>query len=257
MLSLISPAKSQNFKDKAPINFSQTPKFEKEIYQLVKILQELAPDQIASLMSISDKLASEVYDKYAHFKKGFSESTAKQALFTFNGDVYRGLDAATLAEKNAKFANDHLLMISGLYGLLKPFDLIQPYRLEMGSKLDINGQSLYQFWRSKLTAYLNELLSQQKTNIVINLASKEYSSAFEKKSINGSWIDVDFKEYKQGKYKTIGIFAKRARGSMARFIIDKEIDQVDKLIAFDRENYKFNEELSNPKHLIFIRNQHS
>ncbi|MCF6766046.1 peroxide stress protein YaaA [Thiotrichales bacterium 19S3-7] len=255
MLSLISPAKSQNFKDKAPVDISQPPKFETEIYQLVELLQQYEPHQIASLMSISDKLAVEVYDKYAKFKKDFSENTAKQALFTFSGDVYRGLDAATLSEENAKFANDHLLMISGLYGLLKPFDLIQPYRLEMGSKLDVNGQSLYQFWRLKLTNYLNELLAKEQTNVVVNLASKEYSSAFDKKLVNGDWVDVDFKEYRQGKYKIIGIFAKRARGLMTRFIIDQEINHTDKLIDFNYEGYQFNEELSKPHHLIFTRNQ--
>ncbi|MCF6807872.1 peroxide stress protein YaaA [Thiotrichales bacterium 19S9-12] len=253
MLSLISPAKSQNFSDKAPISAYQLPRFVSEIYQLVDLLKELAPDEIASLMSISDKLASDVYGYYQNFHQSFTKENAKQAIFTFSGDVYRGLDAKTLDEGQVNFANEHVLMISGLYGLLKPLDFIQPYRLEMGSKLDIEGQSLYQFWCFKLTSYLNELLETHEIPAVINLASKEYSKAFDKKSVKGKWIDVDFKEYKNDQYKTIGIFAKRARGLMVRYIVDNKIDHPDKLMNFDIEGYQYNDVLSKPSHLIFTR----
>lgn len=253
MLSLISPAKSQDFIDKPSTNLYQQPKFDSEINQLVQILKLQSKDDLASLMSISDKLANEVYTSYQNFKNYFSTDFAKQAIFAFKGDVYRGLNAETLKEKDIEFANAHLLMVSGLYGLLKPLDLIQPYRLEMGAKLDVDGQSLYQFWRFKLTGYLNDLLRLEDVPVVINLASKEYAKVFDQKSIEGKWIDVDFKEYKDEKYKIVGLFAKRARGLMARYIIDHRIDQADKLIAFKIDDYHFNEGLSKPNHFIFTR----
>lgn len=255
MLSLISPAKSQNFKDKAQVLEFSLPLFEKEIGQLVKIASKLSPDEISTLMSISDKLSHDVWQMYHQFEKNFTLKNAKQALFAFNGDVYRSLNAHSLKPKEVEFAQSHLMIISGLYGLLRPLDLMQSYRLEMGLKLDISGKNLYQFWQEKLTSYLNDVLENHKNKIVINLASQEYKKAINHKKINAIWIDVDFKEYRSGKYKTIGILAKRARGLMARFIIENKIDNLNGIKKFDVDGYFLNQKLSKENHFVFSRKE--
>ncbi len=254
MISLISPAKSQDFSAKIPVDIKSEISFKDKTQKLVNLMKQYEPFELAKLMKISDKLALENFDKYVHFNpKKFDRSNSKQALFAFTGDVYRGIDAKTLNRNHVKFAEEHLRILSGLYGLLKPTALIQPYRLEMGTKILIDEQSLYDFWKKELTDHLNTLLSTQKTKAIICLASQEYSKSIDKKQIAGEWIDVDFKENKNGQFKNIGIFAKRARGLMVRYILCHKLDTVEAIKDFDIEDYSFNEELSKPNHFIFTR----
>ncbi|WP_119344185.1 peroxide stress protein YaaA [Facilibium subflavum] len=254
MLSLISPAKSQDFKVKAPLEHFTYPLFQDDIVKLVTKLKHYEPAEFESLMRISSKLASEVFDKYINFNpKQYTLENAKQALFAFTGDVYKGIEANTLSHDQAEYAQQHLLMISGLYGLLRPLDLMQPYRLEMGTKFSIDDKSLYEFWRDKLTMMLNRQLSTHQNKVVVNLASNEYSKAIDHKKIDGQWIDIDFKEYHKGKYQTIALYAKRARGLMVRFILDGKIDNLDTLKAFDYAGYSLNPDYSSDKKLCFCR----
>ena len=254
MISLISPAKSQDFSSKPPFDIKSEIAFKDKTAQLVNLMKHYEPYELAKLMKISDKLAQENFDKYVHFNtKKYDRSNSKQALFAFTGDVYRGIDAGTLNRNQVKFAEDHLRILSGLYGLLTPSALIQPYRLEMGTKIQIDDETLYDFWKKTLTNHLNDLLSNHKTKAVICLASQEYSKSIDKKQIDGEWIDIDFKENKNGQFKNIGIFAKRARGLMVRYILCHKIDTVEEIKGFDIEDYSFNKELSKPNHYIFTR----
>lgn len=255
MLSIISPAKSQDFETPAATTLRTQIAFQEKTTELVNLMKHYEPEEIAKLMKVSDNLAKTVFHKYLNFDKSqYNESNAKQALFAFTGDVYRSMDPNSLTDNEVEFAQKHLRIISGLYGLLKPTDLIQPYRLEMGVKIKTpQGTSLYDFWREILTQHVNELLSNHTDQSLICLASKEYSQAIDKKSLKGQWYDIDFKEHKNGQYKNIGIFAKRARGLMARYILDNKVDHPESLKKFNWQNYQFNAELSKPNHYIFTR----
>jgi cytoplasmic iron level regulating protein YaaA (DUF328/UPF0246 family) len=171
----------------------------------------------------------------------------------FDGDVYKGIQASTLTQPQCEFAQKHLLILSGLYGLVRPMDLIQPYRLEMGTKIRINGHSLYQFWQETLVDYINQQLKNHQNPYLINLASNEYSQVLDPKRLNGYWLDIQFKEYKNGEYRTIPILAKRARGLMVRFMVENAIDHPDKLKSFDLEGYAYHPEQSKDNVLIFTR----
>lgn len=254
MLTLISPAKSQDFKTQAPTQSKTQPLFKKEIETIVSQLKHYEPMEFEKLMKISPKLAQGVFGFYLNFEADrFEQDNAKQALFAFTGDVYKGLDATSLDQDKIDFAQQHLAMISGLYGLLRPTDLMQPYRLEMGTKFYIKDTLLYDFWRDKLTQHLNSILANQDNKIIVNLASNEYASAIDTSKIKGQWIDIEFKENKDGKYKIVGIHAKRARGRMARYIIDHKIDHPQQLEAFDLDGYMLNPELSSSSTLCFTR----
>ncbi|WP_119327671.1 peroxide stress protein YaaA [Cysteiniphilum halobium] len=254
MLSLISPAKSQDFSQNAPTGLTSKVLFAEQITQLVDKLKHYTPDEFACLMKISPKLAEGVFDMYINFdSKHYGKDNAKQALFAFTGDVYRGLNALTLSPAQINYAQEHLLMISGLYGLIRPLDLIQAYRLEMGTKFYIDGVLLYDFWRETLTQKLNDIIKAHNHQAIVNLASNEYSKAIDKKMIKTTWLEVDFKEFHKGKYQTIALFAKRARGKMVRYIIDHNINNVEALKGFDYDGYVFNPEFSRDKSFCFTR----
>lgn len=254
MIIVISPAKSQNFE---PIddkyNFTQ-PLFKDQIELLINKLKHYEIPEIEKLMKISPKLATEVFDKHNSFNSAkYDLENSKAAIFTFSGDVYKGLDSSSLDSDTVKYAQNHLLMLSGLYGLIRPLDLIQAYRLEMGTKIKIEDKVLYKYWQDKITAQLNELFNTQENKTLINLASNEYSQAIDKKSLKANWLDIDFKEDKNGTFKTIGIHAKKARGLMSRYILENKIESTEDIKRFDIAGYRFNQELSNKNLICFTR----
>ena len=205
-------------------------------------------------MGISDKLALLNAERFASFELPFTADNARPAAFAFNGDVYAGLDAGSMSEADIEFAQAHLRILSGLYGVLKPLDLMQPYRLEMGTKLATeSGKNLYEYWGHTITDHLNETLATHDTQVVVNLASTEYFSAVKPKGLNAHIITPVFKDEKNGKVKIISFYAKKARGMMARYIIDKRIDTVDKLSEFDEAGYRFAPEQSSDTELVFVR----
>ncbi|GMN89221.1 peroxide stress protein YaaA [Francisella sciaenopsi] len=254
MIIVISPAKSQNFETAiTKYQFTQ-PIFKDQITKLINTLKHYEVDEIEKLMKISPKLAEEVFTKHNDFDpKSYNESNSKAAIFTFSGDVYKGLEADTLDKETIEYAQNHLLMLSGLYGLIRPLDLMQAYRLEMGTKIKIDGKILYKYWQDKVTAQLNEYFSQQQNKVLINLASNEYSQAIDKKSLDAKWLDIDFKENKNGTYKTIGIHAKKARGLMTRYILENRIENISNIKNFNVADYKYNPELSNENLMCFTR----
>ncbi|MDF2530084.1 MAG: yaaA [Gammaproteobacteria bacterium] len=252
MLTLLSPAKSLNFEDHAPIDSHSLPMFQQEAAALVSQLKKLTAGDIAKLMSISSKLAELNHQRYAVFNT--KASPKKQALFAYDGDVYQGLDAASFKKSDIEFSQQHLLIVTGLYGLLRPLDLIQSYRLEMSIKLKTKShKDLYQFWGNKLTDALNEMIASHQHKVIVNLASNEYSQAINPNKLEAKWLKVDFKENKNGTYKIVAIHAKKARGLMARFIMQNKIDSEDKLKEFNLDDYRYNSELSDNDCLVFTR----
>ncbi|MED7819690.1 MULTISPECIES: peroxide stress protein YaaA [unclassified Francisella] len=254
MIIVISPAKSQNFDSlKENYDFTQ-PIFKDQINLLINKLKHYEVEEIEKLMKISPKLAQEVFDKHNSFNpEKYNNSNSKAAIFTFSGDVYKGLNAESLDSKTINYAQDHLLMLSGLYGLIRPLDLIQAYRLEMGTKIKIDGQILYKYWQDKITPQLNDFFTKQKNKTLINLASNEYSQAIDKKNLSAKWLDIDFKENKNGSFKTIGIYAKKARGLMTRFILENQIEDIHDIKKFNIAGYKFNQDLSKDDLFCFTR----
>ncbi|MEL0083391.1 MAG: peroxide stress protein YaaA [Gammaproteobacteria bacterium] len=254
MIILLSPAKSLDFETPSEHLPSTQPDFVDQSKALIDQLRKLGSGDIAGLMSISDKLAQLNYQRYQDWQPKFTLNNSKQAVLAFTGDVYQGLDATTLNEEQLQFAQQHLRILSGLYGLLKPLDLIQPYRLEMGTRFkNDRGANLYDFWGSQLTDELNRLLQSEK--VLINLASNEYFKAVKAKQIAGEIITPQFKDLKNGSYKIISFFAKKARGAMARFIIENRIDQPSQLRQFDWQGYRFNPALSGDSDWVFTREQ--
>ena len=254
MITIISPSKTQDFSsDNLPNTHSQA-RFLDQSALLVKELRKKSSKQIKELMDVSDKIADLNYDRYQQFKTPFSIDNARQALFAFKGDVYTGIDIENYTQKELAFAQDHLRILSGLYGLLRPLDLIQPYRLEMKIKLkNPRGKDLYTFWGNRLTHELNKELESHKQAILINLASNEYFKAINKKELKAEIITPVFKEYKNGKYSVVAIFAKKARGMMSDFIIKNKIEDPKKLKTFNQEGYEFSEQLSKENEWVFIR----
>ncbi|MBM3617197.1 MAG: peroxide stress protein YaaA [Alphaproteobacteria bacterium] len=256
MLLLLSPSKTQDFTNARTVKGLKpsAPALLKESLELLKPLKKLSASDLQGLMSISEKLAALNHARFKAFSADFTETNSKPAVFAFKGDVYDGLDADSLTDADLKFAQQHLRMLSGFYGILKPFDLMQPYRLEMGTKLaNPRGKDLYAFWGERLTETLNAELAKSGKDTVVNLASQEYASAIQPKAINGNWVNVHFKEEKAGQLKVIGLFAKRARGAYARQIIRERIDTPEKLITFKKDGYRFRESLSTPFDLVFSR----
>lgn len=247
MLVLISPAKTLDFSDNGNKLVPATqPLFNKEVEELIEVIKKLSIQDIMDLMDVSEKIAQLNFERF----QTFVEQPLKQALFAYKGDVYQGFELDKYQEKEFKFAEKHLRIISGLYGLLKAFDLIKPYRLEMSTILsNAKGKNLYQFWQEKITA----AISQEEDEVIINLASKEYSDAILLKKLNKPIINIVFKELHKGEYKIIGIQAKKARGMMANYIIRNFIDNVEELKKFDYANYSFNKELSSAGEYIFTR----
>ena len=256
MISLISPAKNLNYRDPCPIELNSQLRFQSQTKQLANFMKHYEPNEFASIMKISDKLAQQVFEYYLNFNTNtYSRENSKQALFAFNGDVYRGIQASTLTQDQCEYTQNHLAILSGLYGLIRPMDLVQPYRLEMGTKIHFKNGSLYDFWQKAITEQLNQQLAEHQNKVIVNLASNEYIKAVKKQDIEGQWLDIDFKEFKNDRYRTIGIFAKKARGLMVRYILDHKTDDIEALKAFDLENYRYHPKLSSQFKLTFTREQ--
>ena len=252
MKIVISPAKSLNFEKELPTNRFSEPKFLKEATTIQKTLKKKKPKQLMELMDISDKLAELNWQRNQDWQTPFTTENARPAVYAFDGDVYQGLDIYTLPEAKLDDLQDKLLILSGLYGLLQPLDLMQPYRLEMGTSLPIGkSKNLYEFWKKTITKQLNSEL--QKDELFINLASNEYFSAVDAKTLKVPVITPEFKDYKDGKLKMISFFAKKARGLMVRYIIDTNAETIDDLKAFNYEGYAFDDTLSNGNKLVFTR----
>ncbi|MEM9508681.1 MAG: peroxide stress protein YaaA [Cyanobacteria bacterium P01_E01_bin.35] len=259
MLILISPAKTLDFETPSRIeNYSQ-PDFLSDTESLVKQLRQLSAAEISSLMKISDKLGELNASRYQTWQSDFDITNAKQAILAFQGDVYQGLNAASFEQQDFDFAQQHLRILSGLYGILRPLDLIQPYRLEMGTKLahaklkDLTANTLYEFWSDQLTQAVNQQLEQLDQKIIVNLASNEYFKAVQPKLLRGTVINPVFKDWKSGKYKIISFYAKKARGMMAAYIIKHKIVDPENLKQFSESGYSYNAELSEQKNLVFTR----
>ena len=263
MLVVVSPAKNLDFSsplpdflnDKAqPALVTSQPALMDDVKTLVKRCKTLSPADLSSLMKISDKLAILNAERFSSFEFPFTNDNARPAMYAFNGDVYTGLNAQSLSDTDVTFANAHLRILSGLYGTLKPLDLMQPYRLEMGIKLAVNKtDTLYQYWDSTITNELNTALKAQGDSVLINLASNEYFSSVKQKQLAATIITPQFKDEKNGKFKIISFYAKKARGLMARYIIENKIDSVDKLKGFDVDGYYFDTAESSDTDLVFKR----
>ena len=254
MLLLLSPAKSLDYE--TPLGpVPHTPLlFPEQAAELIEVLRAQSPQQIATLMHLSDALAALNVARYQAYSPRMTERNARQAVLAFNGDVYGGLDARSLGEKDLAWAQKHLRILSGLYGVLRPLDRMQPYRLEMGTALaNARGANLYQFWGSRIAEYLDAELEGRRTQVIVNLASQEYFKAVDRKALRARVVECQFEDYKNGKYKIISFFAKRARGLMARYAIAHRIDTPAKLQAFDVDGYAFEPAQSTPDRMVFRR----
>lgn len=254
MLFLLSPAKSLDFDAPAADIPHTQPLFVPQSAELIELLRQKSPQEIASLMSLSDTLSGLNVARYQAWAPKFTAKNAKQAVLAFNGDVYDGLDAKTLSADDLAWAQDHLCILSGLYGVLRPLDYMQPYRLEMGAALaNARGKDLYQFWGTQISDYLNTRLAADKTPVIINLASQEYFKAVDKKALKARVVDCVFEDFKGGKYKIISFYAKRARGLMARFAVYHRLTLPEQLKTFDQDGYVFDAGASESARLVFRR----
>lgn len=256
MLIVISPAKTLDYDTPPKTKVFTTPDYLGQSQQLINRLRNFSSLDISDLMKVSAKIADLNFDRYEAWKKPFTVKNAKQSILAFKGDVYTGLDAETFKADDFKFAQNHLRVLSGLYGLLRPLDLMQPYRLEMGTKLKTDkGNNLYEFWGADITNGLNKQLKKIKSDILINLASNEYFKSVKPKELNAEIITPAFKEFKNGEYKMIGIYAKKARGLLSRYIIQNKLTDPEDIKAFSEEGYRFNKSLSKGNSWVFTRKQ--
>lgn len=256
MLILISPAKTLDYQSPLATTRFTLPELLDHSQQLIHEARKLSAPQIKKLMNISDKLADLNATRFHDWQPNFTPENARQAILAFKGDVYTGLQAATFSEEDFDFAQQHLRMLSGLYGVLRPLDLMQPYRLEMGIRLEnVKGKDLYQFWGDVITHKLNEVIETQGIRFVINLASDEYFKSVKPKKLNAELIKPVFLDEKNGKFKVISFYAKKARGLMSRFIIDNRLTEPEQLKDFNREGYFFDEEASANGELVFKRHE--
>jgi cytoplasmic iron level regulating protein YaaA (DUF328/UPF0246 family) len=254
MIIVISPAKHLNLKPQNKILNYTLPDFNDKASILMNELKKLNPKKIAELMKVNNSIADLNYQRFANWHLPFTSENAKQAVLTFNGEVYNGLKASTLNDSDISFAQDHLRILSGLYGILRPLDLIQPYRLEMSIKLATRGASnLYKFWGSKITDNLNKSLRPMKRPVLINLASAEYLKSVHLKRLIAPVISIEFWENKNEEYKVIVIYTKKARGMMSRFAIQNKITNPEELKAFDIDGYNFNAHYSTDWKWVFTR----
>lgn len=254
MIIILSPSKTLDYASPLPTHKHTIPEFLDESVRLIKYLRAKTPEELSELMAISDNLAQINWQRYRDFYTPFTPQNARPAIFAFKGDVYEGIDITNYNTNNLVFAQKHLRIISGLYGLLKPLDLIQPYRLEMGTSLvNSRGKNLYEFWGDTVTQAINYALRQQKTPLLINLASQEYFKAVRESKLDGELLNIIFKEKQDDKLKIIGLFAKQARGKMANFIIKNHITTVNELTIFNENGYKFSKVLSDSKNYVFTR----
>jgi cytoplasmic iron level regulating protein YaaA (DUF328/UPF0246 family) len=256
MLVVISPAKNLDYDTPSVTTKHSQPDFLEEAQILIDEIKVLSPENIADLMKLSSKLATLNSNRYLSWSVPFDASNAKQAVLAFNGDVYTGLAAETFNDSDFEYAQKNLRILSGLYGLLKPLDLMQAYRLEMGTKFENSrGKNLYEFWGETITQALNTQLNTQETQVVINLASNEYFKSVKPKLLNAEVIVPQFKDQKNGKFKIISFYAKKARGLMAGYIIKNKIESVEDLKHFDVDGYYYCPEQSDKNTLMFLRNE--
>lgn len=254
MLILLSPAKSLDYQSPVPDVPPTQPLFVKQSAELIAILRQKSPQQVASLMGLSDKLAQLNAARYQAWRSKFTASNSRAAVLAFNGNVYGGLDARTLSAEELSWLQEHLCILSGLYGVLRPLDWMQPYRLEMGTALEnAHGGNLYQFWASHIVKYLNQRLRAEIAPVVLNLASQEYFKAVDLKSLKARVVDCVFEDYRAGAYKVIALHAKRARGLMARHAVQQRALTPQQLQGFDAEGYAFAAGVSGPQRLVFRR----
>lgn len=255
MLAILSPAKKLDYKSQTSLKDFTIPDFTKTSIKLIENLQKLSQKEVGELMSLSDNLAALNKERFMNWdvpKK--PDSTTKQAMFAFKGDVYQGWDPKSSSKKSIDFAQNHVRILSGLYGILRPLDLMKPYRLEMGTKFGIDGaENLYEVWSNMITDALNQQLSHIHSGCLVNLASNEYFKAVDKKNLNATIITPEFKDNKNGQYKIISFYAKKARGMMTRFICDNQITDPEQLKLFESDGYFYNDEQSEPHKPVFTR----
>ena len=254
MLFLLSPAKSLDYDTPLSGQSHTAPLFVKQSKALINVLRGYSPAQIAELMDLSDALSSLNVARYQAWSSRSTPKNARQAALAFDGDVYGGLDAKTLSPDDLAWAQDHVCILSGLYGVLRPLDLMQPYRLEMGTRLpSAQGKDLYQFWGAQISDYLNTRLRKDISPVVVNLASNEYYRAVDTQALKAGVVECVFQEYKADQYKVVSFFAKRARGLMARYATTHRLTMPDQLRAFDGEGYCWTSAESTPQRLVFRR----
>ncbi len=252
MKIVVSPAKSLDFESKLPTKKYTQPDFLEQSIKLNSVLQKKSPKQLSKLMAISDKLGELNWQRNQEWETPFTPENSRPAIYAFNGDVYTGIDAYTIPKEKLEQLQDKLRILSGQYGILKPLDLMQPYRLEMGTKLKVGRkENLYQFWGDTLTKKLNTELDEKE--VFVNLASQEYFKVLQAKALKVPVITPVFKDYKNGKLKMISFFAKKARGLMMRYIIDNNIEKTEDLKGFNYEGYAFDSKLSKENELVFTR----
>ena len=255
MITLLSPAKTLDYESPLPVKDFSVPENLRQSKQLIKALRKKDPQDLSDLMGLSEKLANLNFERNMNWEPPVKHSDdIRQAIFAFKGDVYTGLSAYSLKKSDINFLDKHVRILSGLYGILKPLDLMSPYRLEMGTKLETSeGKDLYEFWGQEITNSINESISTHKSKYILNLASVEYFSSVKKDLLNGEVISPVFKDYKNGKYKIISFFAKKARGSMTRYLIENRIDSPKDISGFDYDGYKYSKSESTEYLPVFLR----
>jgi hypothetical protein len=256
MLMVISPAKTLDFDSPLATSKNSQPRLLDQSQQLINELQKLAPHDISTLMSVSDKIGTLNFDRFQAWQQPFNEDNARAAVLAFKGDVYTGMQAETFQASDFNFAQKHLRILSGLYGLLRPLDLMQAYRLEMGTKfVNKNGKNLYQFWDNKITTILNEDIKDSGSKELINLASNEYFKSVQLKYLDSEVITPIFKDFKNGKYKIISFYAKKARGMMAAYIIKNKIKNAEDIKSFNIDGYRFDNDMTRDNNWMFTREE--
>lgn len=256
MLALISPAKTLDYETALPTDVHTLPRLLTHSQQLIDISRQLSATQIADLMKVSEKIAQLNVARFKDWQPEFNFSNARQAVFAFKGDVYTGLDAYALNDSQIEYAQQHLRMLSGLYGLLRPLDLMMPYRLEMGTKLhNVRGHNLYQFWDHHITDLINQDLANAESELLLNLASDEYYKSVNVAEIRAEIIKPVFLDQKNGKYKVISFYAKKARGLMARYMIENQLQRIEDLKSFNLDGYYFDSGSSIHGELVFKRDE--
>ncbi len=253
MIAVLSPAKSLDF-EKEGFAAKTTPTFKKRTHDLISILKKKKVKDLRELMHISEKLAQLNYERYQAFSSSYNKKNSKSAISAFTGDVYVGFDAESLSQEDIDYANDHVRVLSGLYGVLRPLDKMQPYRLEMGTSLkNTEGSNLYEFWNDDVTKQINKDLKKVNSTTLVNLASNEYFKVIKKDKLKADIINIGFKEYKGDDLKFVSFNAKKARGMMARYMVQHQIDDLEGLKGFNIDRYRYEESLSSESELMFVR----
>ncbi len=255
MLIILSPAKKLDYKTEVPVSVYTKPQFTEQSVQLIESLQNLSQKEVGNLMNLSDNLARLNKERFMEWDiPQKPDKNTRQAVFAFKGDVYQGWNPVERSEDSLQFAQGHVRILSGLYGVLRPLDLMKPYRLEMGTRFGVNGaKNLYEFWSDIITENLNKQLKEIGSGVLLNLASGEYAKAVNPDKLNADIISPEFKDYKNGKYKIVSFYAKKARGLMTQFITDNQITDPEQIKLFDKEGYYYNDELSEPGKPVFTR----